>query len=140
MPIGWNATARRSFPETFVRAMAEGGWLGVDHARGIRRARGLGVTEAALMMLEVARAGGMSAASAIHMNIFGPKAIVQFGTEAQRAAWLPDLIAGRTKELFRGYRAGHRSRHDPADDTSGASGRPVHGERPQDVDIHGAGG
>ena len=87
------------FPETFVQAMAKGGWLGVTLPEAYGGA-GLGVTEAALMMLEVARAGGMTAASSIHMNIFGPKAIVQFGTEAQRAAWLPELISGRTKSCF----------------------------------------
>ena len=31
---------------------------------------GLGITEAALMMMNVAKIGGMSAASSIHMNIF----------------------------------------------------------------------
>lgn len=87
------------FPEEFVRAMAEGGWLGVTMPEAYGGA-GLGVTEAALMMLEVARAGGMTAASSIHMNIFGPKAIAQFGTEEQRAEWLPDLISGRTKSCF----------------------------------------
>lgn len=87
------------FPEDFVQAMAKGGWLGVAMPEAYGGS-GLGVTEAALMMLEVARCGGMTAASAIHMNIFGPKAIVQFGTDAQRLRWLPDLVHGRAKSCF----------------------------------------
>ena len=63
-----------TFPDAFVAAMAEGGWLGIALPEDVGGS-GLGVTEAALMMLEVARRGGMSAASSIHMNIFGPKAI-----------------------------------------------------------------
>ena len=96
----WLACDRdASFPDAFVRAMADGGWLGIampeEHGGS-----GLGVTEAALMMYEVARRGGMSAASAIHMNIFGPKSLAQFGTPEQHARWLPDIIAGRTRACF----------------------------------------
>ena len=87
------------FPEAFVRAMAEGGWLGVALPEEFGGA-GLGVTEAALVMLEVARCGGMSAASAIHMNIFGPKSIHRYGTSGQCARWLPDIIKGRVKTCF----------------------------------------
>jgi hypothetical protein len=42
----------------------------------------------------------MTAASAIHINIFGPHPIVVFGNDAQKSAWLPDLIHGRTKCCF----------------------------------------
>lgn len=96
----WLACDREArFPDAFVAAMADGGWLGIampeEHGGS-----GLGVTEAALMMGEVARKGGMSAASAIHMNIFGPKALVQFGTPEQRERWIPDIIAGRKRACF----------------------------------------
>lgn len=87
------------FPEEFVRAMADGGWLGIAMTEAHGGA-GLGVTEAALMMGEVARKGGMTAASAIHMNIFGPKAIANFATPAQQAAWLPDIIQGKARTCF----------------------------------------
>ena len=39
-------------------------------------------------------AGAMSAASAVHLNIFGPMPIVVSGTEAQKKRFLPPLIAG----------------------------------------------
>jgi len=88
------------FPEDFYRAIADGGWLGVAMPEEYGGA-GLGVTEAALMMQAVAgSAGAMSAASAIHLNIFGPHPIVVFGTEEQKKRWLPDLIAGHCKSCF----------------------------------------
>lgn len=91
--------AAATFPDAFVAAMAKGGWLGIALPERFGGA-GLGVTEAALMMLEVARRGGMSAASAIHMNIFGPRSLVTYGTEEQCARWLPDLIAGQVRTCF----------------------------------------
>ena len=42
----------------------------------------------------------MSAASAIHINIFGPHPVVVFGTDEQKAAWLPDLVEGKVKSCF----------------------------------------
>ncbi|MEQ8349371.1 MAG: acyl-CoA dehydrogenase family protein [Sneathiellaceae bacterium] len=92
--------AEGGFPEEFYQAIAAGGWLGIAMPEDYGGA-GLGVTEAALMMAEVANSpGGMAAASAIHINIFGPHPIVQFGTDEQRARWLPDLIAARAKTCF----------------------------------------
>ncbi|MCK6452656.1 MAG: acyl-CoA/acyl-ACP dehydrogenase, partial [Alphaproteobacteria bacterium] len=87
------------FPEEFYAAMAAAGWLGIAMPPELGGA-GLGVTEAALLMHAVARAGGMTAASAIHINIFGPHAIVVYGREEQRRAWLPDIIQGRVKCCF----------------------------------------
>ena len=88
-----------TFPDAFVRAMADGGWLGIAMPEEHGGA-GLGVTEAALMMGAVARRGGMSAASAIHMNIFGPKAISKFARPDQQAAWLPQIINGQVRTCF----------------------------------------
>jgi acyl-CoA dehydrogenase len=60
------------FPEAFVAAMAEGGWLGVaipeEYGGG-----GRGITEAAIVLREVARSGAaMNGCSALHLTIFGP--------------------------------------------------------------------
>ena len=87
------------FPEDFYRAMAAAGWLGIVLPEEVGGSD-LGVTEAALMMTTVANKGGMQAASAIHMNIFGPKAISAHATPEQQQAWLPDLIQGRSKTCF----------------------------------------
>ena len=89
-----------AFPHAFYDALAAGGWLGIalPEAHG---GSGLGVTEAALMMAAVAASGGaMAAASSVHMNIFGPRAIVAHGSEDQRRRWLPALIEGRCKMCF----------------------------------------
>jgi acyl-CoA dehydrogenase len=88
------------FPEEFVAAIAEGGWLGVAMPESVGGA-GLGLTEAAIMMQTVAQSGaGFSGASAIHLNIFGPMPIVKFGTEEQRQKHLPRLITGQDKMCF----------------------------------------
>ncbi|HPO18057.1 MAG TPA: acyl-CoA dehydrogenase family protein, partial [Rubrivivax sp.] len=62
---------------------------------------GLGISEAALMMHTISATGaGLSGASAVHMNIFGLHPVVVFGSDAQKARWLPPLIQGRDKACF----------------------------------------
>jgi acyl-CoA dehydrogenase len=87
------------FPHEFHRAMADGGWLGMTMPQSVGGA-GLGVTEAALMMHQVTMAGGFSAASTIHLNMFGPHSIVVNGSAEQKQRWLPPLIAGEHKACF----------------------------------------
>lgn len=88
------------FPHEFHRAMADGGWLGITMPEELGGA-GLGVTEASIMMHAVsASGGGYSAASTIHINLFGPHAIVVNGTAEQKQRWLPPLIAGDQKACF----------------------------------------
>lgn len=88
------------FPEEYYRAMADGGWLGITMPESLGGA-GLGVTEAAVMMQAVTSSGGgYSAASAIHINMFGPHSIVVHGTPEQRERWLPPLIRGDQKACF----------------------------------------
>ena len=88
------------FPSDFHRAMAAGGWLGITMPEEYGGA-GLGATEAALLMHTVANSSGaMSAASAIHINIFGPHPIVVFGSEEQKQRWLPDLVQGTVQTCF----------------------------------------
>ncbi len=88
------------FPHAFYEAVAAGGWLGIALPEAYGGA-GLGVTEAALMMMTIAGSGGaMAACSSVHMNIFGPRAIVAHGSEAQKDLWLPGLIDGSCKMCF----------------------------------------
>ena len=88
------------FPHEFHRAMAESGWLGITMPPEYGGA-GLGVTEAAIMMHEVASHGGaMAAASTVHINLFGPHPIVVFGTPEQRQRWLPALASGKDQVAF----------------------------------------
>ena len=88
------------FPREFHRAMAAAGWLGITMPSEYGGA-GLGVTEAALLMHEVAsHGGGMAAASTVHINLFGPHPIVVRGTSEQRQRWLPRLVQGLDQVAF----------------------------------------
>ena len=88
------------FPDDFHRALADAGWLGIAMPEAYGGA-GLGISDAALMMHTIAASGaGLSGASAVHMNIFGLHPVVVFGSEEQKARWLPPLIAGQDRACF----------------------------------------
>lgn len=97
----WSAKEQeKSFPFEFHRAMADAGWLGITMPEAVGGAN-LGVTEAALMMHEVtSSAGGYSAASTIHLNLFGPHAVVVFGNAEQQERMLKPLVAGTDRACF----------------------------------------
>lgn len=90
----------KTFPFEFHKAMADAGWLGITMPEEFGGAN-LGVTEAAIMMHEVASsAGGYSAASTLHLNIFGPHAVVVHGTQEQKERMLTPLINGTDRACF----------------------------------------
>jgi acyl-CoA dehydrogenase len=97
----WSAADEAGkFPEEFYRAIAEGGWLGIATPEKFGGS-GLGITEAAIMMRTIAASGaGMGGCSSIHMNIFGLRPVIVFGTDAQKARMLPPLIRGEHKACF----------------------------------------
>ena len=94
-----NVDKKSDFPNDFVNKVAKGGWLGIAMPEKYGGSN-LGVTEAALMMMVIAENGGMTAASSIHMNIFGPSSLIKFGTEKQKDERLPNIINGKTKMCF----------------------------------------
>src|SRR5215471_11099153 len=88
------------FPHEFHRAIAHAGWLGICMPEEYGGAA-LGVTEAAIMMRAIAQSGGgFSAASSIHMNIFGLNPVVVFGSVEQKQRMLPPLIRGEQQACF----------------------------------------
>jgi acyl-CoA dehydrogenase len=88
------------FPKEFHRAMADAGWLGITMPPEYGGA-GLGVTEAVMMLHEVAsHGGGMASASTVHINLFGPHPIVVVGTPEQKQRWLPRLVEGKDQCCF----------------------------------------
>ena len=88
------------FPDEFYRAIADAGYLGIAMPVELGGA-GLGVVEAAIMMQAVGQGGGgYAAASSIHLNIFGPHAIVLHGTDEQKRRMLVPLIKGEEKACF----------------------------------------
>jgi acyl-CoA dehydrogenase len=92
--------AHARFPVEYYDALAAEGWLGIAMPEAVGGA-GLGVTEAAIMMHALASSGGgVAGASAVHMNIFGPHAIVVHGTDEQKTRFLTPLINGAEKACF----------------------------------------
>ncbi|MBV9990000.1 MAG: acyl-CoA/acyl-ACP dehydrogenase [Alphaproteobacteria bacterium] len=88
------------FPHEFHRAVAKAGFLGIAMPVALGGA-GLGVVEAAVMMHAIGQGGGgYAAASSVHLNIFGPHAIVVHGSEEQKQRMLVPLISGREKACF----------------------------------------
>ncbi len=88
------------FAHDFYASMAEAGWLGIAMPESVGGA-GLGITEAAIMMQAVSESGGgMSAASSIHLPVFGLQPVVIFGTEEQQQRMLPPIISGEEKMCF----------------------------------------
>ncbi|WP_299559447.1 acyl-CoA dehydrogenase family protein [uncultured Sulfitobacter sp.] len=88
------------FPDDFYNSLADAGWLGIciPQAYG---GSGLGITEAAIMMRTIAASGGgMSAASAVHINIFGLNPVAVFGTEEQKQRMLRPMAEGKEKACF----------------------------------------
>jgi acyl-CoA dehydrogenase len=97
----WLARERDGeFPHDFHAAVAQSGFLGICIPEAYGGA-GLGITEAAIMMEAIAASGGgMSAATAVHINIFGLNPVVVFGSEAQKQRFLPPLARGEEKACF----------------------------------------
>ncbi|ALJ21622.1 acyl-CoA dehydrogenase family protein [Microbacterium sp. No. 7] len=90
---------KHEYPWECVRAFGEGGWLGImfpEEYGGL----GLGLQEAAVMMHEIARSGGMAGASAIHSYVFPPAPIVKYGSDEMKQKYLPKLATGEMLTCF----------------------------------------
>ncbi|MFE2313304.1 acyl-CoA dehydrogenase family protein [Streptomyces sp. NPDC059441] len=88
------------FPEEFYAAVANGGWLGLTIPEEYG-GHGLGITEATLLLEEVARSGGgMNAASSIHMSIFGMQPVVMHGSGELKRRTLPRVATGDLHVCF----------------------------------------
>jgi acyl-CoA dehydrogenase len=84
----------RAYPEEFVRALTAAHFLAALIPRDYG-GLGLGVTEASIVLEELNRSGGSSAACHAQMYIMG--ALVRHGSAAQKARWLPEIAAGRLR-------------------------------------------
>lgn len=90
----------RAFPWNFYRRMAEGGWVGIAIPERYGGG-GRGITEAAIVLREVARSGaGMNGCSALHLTIFGLNPVVRFGSDRLKDAFLPRAAAGDLHVAF----------------------------------------
>jgi acyl-CoA dehydrogenase len=94
-PEYWLEKDRKAeYPWEFVKAFAQAGWLGmiVPEEYG---GSGLGVTEAALMLHDIAASGaGTSGCSPIHFYTFPPMPVLKHGSEALKRRFMPRVATG----------------------------------------------
>src|SRR5918996_369230 len=91
---------KAEYPFEFVKAFAQAGWLGmiVPEEYG---GSGLGVTEAALMLHDIAVSGaGTSGCSPIHFYCFPPMPVMKHGSEALKRTYLPRVATGEIVMSF----------------------------------------
>ncbi len=91
--------ARHEFPHNFYKAVADAGFLGIAIPEEYGGS-GLGISEAALVMRELAYAGAMNAASAVHLGIFGLTPVIRYGTEELKRRILPRAVSGELHFSF----------------------------------------
>jgi acyl-CoA dehydrogenase len=89
-----------TFPWEFYDAFAKAGFLGLVVPEEYGGA-GLGLAEGALVLARVAGSGGaLSAATAVHVSLFGMTPVIKFGSEAMKQKYLPPLVAGDLHVCF----------------------------------------
>jgi acyl-CoA dehydrogenase len=86
--------SRRAYPEAFVRALTEAGYLAalIPEEYG---GSGLGVGEASIILEEINRSGGNS--GACHAQMYTMGTLLRHGSEAQKRAYLPRLASGELR-------------------------------------------
>lgn len=80
-----------AYPEAFVNAMTEAGWLAALIPEEYGGA-GLGVMEGGIILGEVNRQGG--SAVVCHAQMYTMASILKYGTEAQKRKYLPRIAEG----------------------------------------------
>lgn len=89
-----------TYPYDFIESFANTGWFGtiIPEAYG---GRGLGVTEAGLLLHEICLSGaGTSGASPVHLAIFPPYPIIKHGSDELKQRYLPKLATGELRMSF----------------------------------------
>src|SRR3989475_1072180 len=80
---------RRRFQRAWQRALAAGGWVGIQWPRA-HGGRGATLREQVIFTEEMARARAPDILDPVSVNIVGPT-LIRFGTPAQQAPWLPPI-------------------------------------------------
>ena len=83
--------AQEAYPEEFVKALTEAGYLAALIPEELGGS-GLGIAEASIILEEVNRSGGNSAACHAQMYIMGT--LLRHGSESQRQHYLPKIANG----------------------------------------------
>ncbi len=84
----------RGYPEAFVTALTEAGWLAalIPQEYG---GSGLGLVEASVIMEEINRAGGNS--GACHGQMYNMGTLLRHGSKVQKEFYLPKIAAGELR-------------------------------------------
>ena len=86
--------AKNEYPQKFVAALTAAGYLAALIPEEYGGA-GLGITEAAIILEEINRAGGNSGACHAQMYVMGT--ILRHGSDAQKQRYLPEIAQGRLR-------------------------------------------
>ncbi len=90
----WRGLEPNRYPEEFVAALTEHGWLAALIPEEYGGA-GLGLLSASVILEEVAASGGNPGACHAQMYIMGT--LLRHGSEEQKRAYLPEIAAGRLR-------------------------------------------
>ena len=85
---------RKEYPEAFVRALTEAGWLAALIPEEYGGA-GLGITEASIILEEINHSGANSGACHAQMYIMGT--LLRHGSEEQKRRYLPKIATGELR-------------------------------------------
>ena len=85
---------KRGFPEAFVDALTEAGWLAamIPTEYG---GSGLGLSEASVILEEINRCGGNS--GSVHGQMYNMFTLVRHGSEQQKRDYLPRIASGELR-------------------------------------------
>ncbi len=83
--------SRRDYPEAFVTALTEAGWLSAMIPEEFGGS-GLGLVEASVIMEEINRCGGN--AGACHGQMYNMGTLLRHGSDEQKAEYLPKIASG----------------------------------------------
>ncbi len=86
--------AERAYPEEFVNALAEAGWLAAMIPQEFGGS-GLGLAEASVIMEEINRSGGN--AGACHGQMYNMGTLLRHGSEAQKREYLPKIASAELR-------------------------------------------
>lgn len=95
-----NCDVNHRFPQEFYDMFAQAGMVGLCIPEEFGGG-GAGVSEAAILMGEVAAAGGaLNACTTIHVNLFGMLPVIRHGSQEMKSRYLPAAAKGELNIAF----------------------------------------
>jgi acyl-CoA dehydrogenase len=90
----WRGLEPDRYPEEFVRALTDGGWLGALIPEEYGGA-GLGLTAGSVILEEINASGGNAAAC--HAQMYTMGTVLRHGSDEQKRRYLPPIAAGELR-------------------------------------------